>query len=336
MGAFAVGDRVAFGFGADLIPPIAVGTVARVTEVDGDFVRVDRFDGWLMNTRFRRDPVFSIGDRIQAKTEYGPQSIQAGVVFSVTAAHGEYVQLNGREGWYHSVRFERVEPPTEAKEGESEDEATAKLNALTRDAVRAHRWASGVLAEAKQVVFSDVRSDAIARGCTSLRNDVVQSVEEFFSGLTETVTQEAKQAGRETVAEWRKRFAKYAIDAEATEKLVREYRHSDEREVEEQDEPLILGDDDEPTECLDDAGCEVGPDVVNAIDRSEEKWQAIDVDGVTHLVIGATFAVALRDGCDRRNIDALVRRLNQPVRVNLQISDVGPEGLGPITAGFAD
>lgn len=161
---------------------------------------------------------FAYGDRVRVRTDLGSQSIRAGAVFSVTAVSGEYVQIGGREGWYHSVRFERVGPPVEANEGE----------------------------------------------------------------------------------------------------------------------PLILGDDGEPTKCLDEAGCEVGPDVIDAIEHSEEKWQAIDVDGVTHLVVGATFAVALRDGCDRRNIDALVRRLNQPIRVNLRISDVGPEGLGPITAGFVD
>ena len=159
---------------------------------------------------------FAVGDRVQVRTDLGSQSIQSGVVFSITAVNGEYVQIGGREGWYHSVRFERIEQQAE------------------------------------------------------------------------------------------------------------------------QDEPLVLGDDDEPTECLDEAGCEVGPDVVAAIERSEDEWQAVDVDGVTHLVIGATFAVALRDGCDRRNIDALVRRLNQPIRVNLRIAEVGPEGLGPITAGFAD
>ena len=76
--------------------------------------------------------------------------------------------------------------------------------------------------------------------------------------------------------------------------------------------------------------------MIDAIERSEEEWQAIDVDDVTHLVVGATFAIALRDGCDRRNVDALVRRLNQPMRVNLRITDAGSEGLGPITAGFAD
>lgn len=151
---------------------------------------------------------FAVGDRVQVRTDLGSQSIQAGVVFLITAVNGEYVQIGGREGWYHSVRFERVATPTE------------------------------------------------------------------------------------------------------------------------QDEPLILGDD--------EAGCDVGPDVVAAIEHSEEQWKAIDVDGVTYLVVGATFAAALRDGCDRRNIDALVRRLNQPIRVNLRISDVGPEGLGPITAGFAD
>lgn len=100
------------------------------------------------------------------------------------------------------------------------------------------------------------------------------------------------------------------------------------------DEPLMLGDD-EPTECLDESGCEVGPDVIRAIETSGEKWQALDVDGVSYLVVGAFFVVALHKDTDPRNVAALVRRLNTRTEI-VRIHTEGDEGLGPITAGFAE